>query len=161
MSRVSFATGRLILGLVLILMGGQIFLEGYETFDYHLHSLRKHFLPLTQDTDLVYQQYLPTLTFAQLNTYLIKAEGVIFCLSGLLIILNKKCCGSFLLIVGVVFILVTRDNPMIHSNQVTKGKENKERIAEVMRLMALVGGALLIMADRGDAKVRYVEKKTN
>ncbi len=41
----SFATGRVVIGLVTLLMGLQTLFSGQESYDQNLHELRKTYLP--------------------------------------------------------------------------------------------------------------------
>lgn len=80
-------------------------------------------------------------------------------LSGLLILLNRKCTGGFLLLIAVSFIMITRDNPYIHSNMKTIQKERSDKTIDILRNLVLVGASLLLMADRGDQKTVVVMQK--
>ena len=52
------------------------------------------------------------ITFEKLNQVLIKFDGALFVLSGILILLNQES-GSRVLILAVAFILLTKDNPFL------------------------------------------------
>jgi hypothetical protein len=99
------------------------------------------------------------ITFEQLNHYLIKGDGALFMLSGLLILINCKKLGAFTLILAVSFILATKDNPYLHSIMKSIQKEKQEKLTSILKHLSLIGAAFLLMADRGDPKVVYVNKQ--
>ena len=79
-------------------------------------------------------------------------------LSGALIILNKRCIGTTLLLISVAFILATKDNLYLHSNQVSTLKERNLKISDIIKMLSTVGCALLLMMDNGTPKKIYIEK---
>ena len=85
-----------------------------------------------------------------MNRYVIQGEGAVFILSGLLILMNRKCSGSFLLTVAVAFILIVKDLPWLrHSALKSTTKERNERLVDLLKNLSLLGAAFLLMADRG------------
>ncbi len=64
MSRASFTAGRLVLGLLVILLGLSIFTTGYHVYDKPLHELRKVFFP---DSNAAQKAFGLNITFEQLN----------------------------------------------------------------------------------------------
>lgn len=54
MSRLSFNTGRMLLGLVVIAMGFFIYQDGIRVYEKYLHALRKMYLPHTKPSDIAY-----------------------------------------------------------------------------------------------------------
>ena len=53
MSREGFCTGRIVIGMISILIGLQILTYGQTTFDQSLHELRKTYLPAALATNPV------------------------------------------------------------------------------------------------------------
>ncbi len=53
------------------------------------------------------------ITYEKLNQYLVKADGALFALSGVLIIANSRTSGAFLMLIAVLFILLTKDNALL------------------------------------------------
>ena len=146
----SFCIGRTIIGLVTILTGLQTLFTGHEVYDESLHELRKTYLPLTGATQRVFPSYQTT--WEELNLCLIKSEGVLLLLSGLLILMNRKCLGSLLLVVAVAFMLVVKDNPWIkHSAMKTVNKEVKEKFNDFINNLTLLGSAFILMFHKGAA----------
>ena len=112
MSRESFCTGRIVIGLISILIGLQVLSYGGQTtFDQSLHELRKTYMPSVLATQPVCSG--TPLTWEELNQYLIQGEGALFILSGLLLILNFKCAGSLLLTIAVSLIILVKDYPWL------------------------------------------------
>ena len=147
----SFCIGRTIIGLVTVLMGLQTLFTGQEAYDESLHEFRKTYLPQTSATQRVLAQY-PT-TWEELNLYLIKSEGLLLLLSGFLILINRKCLGSLLLVIAVSFILIVKDNPWIrHSAMKTVNKEVKEKFNDFVNNLTLLGSALIIMFHKGASR---------
>ena len=101
-------------------------------------------------TERVLPQYQTT--WEELNLYLIKGEGVILVLSGLLILFNRRCLGSLLLVIAVTFILIVKDNPWLrHNSMKSSQKEVKEKFYNFVENLGLLGSALLLMFHRGAA----------
>jgi hypothetical protein len=48
---------------------------------------------------------------------LIKVEGLILALSGALILINHYGKGGVLLIIGTLFMMITKDNPMLETSK--------------------------------------------
>ena len=112
MSRESFCTGRIVIGLISILIGLQVLSYGGQTtFDQSLHELRKTYMPSVLATQPVCSG--TPLTWEELNQYVIQGEGALFILSGLLLILNFKCAGSLLLTIAVSLIILVKDYPWL------------------------------------------------
>ena len=149
---VSFCTGRTIIGLVTVLMGLQTLLTGQEAYDESLHELRKTYLPnIVAATERVLPQYQTT--WEELNLYLIKGEGLILVLGGLLILMNRRCLGSLLLVIAVTFILIVKDNPWLrHNSMKSSQKEVKEKFNNFVENLGLLGSALLLMFHRGASR---------
>ncbi len=147
----SFATGRLVIGFCSILLGLQTLFSGQESYDQNLHELRKTYLPGTHAADAVFIG--GNLKWEELNLYLIKAEGALFLLSGLLILLNAKCMGSFFLTIAVLFILIVKDNPWLrHSALKSLQRERNEKISDFLKNLSMLGSAMLIMFHKGSCK---------
>ena len=143
----SFATGRMIIGLIAILTGLQLWSYGHETLEPRLHELRKTFYPSSHSNSALCSG--TQITWEELNRYTIQAEAGMFILSGFCILLNIKCFGSFLLLIGSSVILGVRDYPWLrHSALKSVGKERSERLSDVVRNLALIGCALILMMDR-------------
>ena len=147
MSRVSFHTGRILLSFVVFAFGLMIIINGTATYNNYLHSLRKMYLPYSTGSHKV--PYLETITYDELNQYLIKGFGSLFMLSGFLILLNRKIIGSIFLIIAMAFILVTKDNPWIESNMTSIQKEKNQRLWDFLKHISVVGAAFLLMGDKG------------
>ncbi len=74
-------------------------------------------------------------------------------MSGLLILLNRRCLGSLLLVIAVSFILIVKDNPWIkHSSMKTVNKEVNEKFNDFVRNLSLLGSAFILMFHKGASK---------
>jgi hypothetical protein len=146
-----FCTGRWIIGLIAILTGLQTLSQGQALYDQSLNELRKTYLPETLATQPVCSG--TKITWEEMNRYAIQAEAGIFILSGLLLVLNRRCTGSLLLVVAVSFIIAVKDLPWLrHSALKTTSKERNDKLTDFLKNLALLGAALLLMADRGTPK---------
>ena len=105
----SFATGRVVIGLVTLLMGLQTLFSGQESYEQNLHDLRKTYLPDAQANQYVCSGF--KVTWEEMNLYFIKTLAAFLLLSGTFILLNKRCMGGSLLVLAVALIIVVKDNP--------------------------------------------------
>lgn len=62
------------------------------------------------------------------------------------------------MLIAVLFIIATKDNPFIHSNMKTIQKERSEKVNDLLRNFILVGASIMLLLDRGDRKTIYVSK---
>lgn len=99
------------------------------------------FLPETQGSQKVFGD----VTYEQLNHYLIQADGVLFMLSGLLILINKRKAGALLLVAAMAFILTTKDNPFLQSNLKSIKLEQETRSKNFIKHLGVIGGVLLLL----------------
>ena len=144
---VGFCTGRVVIGLISILMALQTLTTSHESYDQSLHELRKTYFPATQSTQAVCSG--TKITWEEMNRIVIYIEAGLLKLSGLLIIMNKKCAGSSLFMAAICFIMLIKDNPLIrHSALRTTEKEHHILINEFLKNLGLIGAALLLMLDK-------------
>ena len=80
-----------------------------------------------------------------------------FILSGLLLIISYRKLASFLLLISVGFIVVTRDNPYLHNNMKSITKERTEKILGIIRNLVFIGIALILLLDGGEPRVEIVK----
>ncbi|CDW74289.1 UNKNOWN [Stylonychia lemnae] len=160
--KITYFLGRLLFSLFLIAIGYHMFQNGHQIYNRYLHALRKLILPESQGSGLV---PLIGITFERLNQIIIKFDGALFVTSGLLILIQKQAMGSKMLIVAVIFILLTKDNPFLKTNDKLYGLDQSQRILEFLKHLSLIGVALII-SDKGgkehvneeefnDEKVKY------
>ena len=130
--RFSFATGKLIIGLITILTGLQtLFSNQQEILDQSLNEWRTTYLPNSQTQQFLHPDY--KLTWEEFNQWFIKVEGFMLIAAGLLILMNKRCLGSFLLILSISVIIVLKDNPWKRHNTLkTKQREINERFNDFL-----------------------------
>ena len=70
-------------------------------------------------------------------------------MSGVCILLNFKCLGSFLLMTAVTFIILVKDYPWLrHSSLKTASKERNEKFIDLLKNLSMLGAAFLLMADK-------------
>ncbi len=120
----SFAAGKLIIGLSALLLGLQTLLSGAASYDLNLHELRKTFFPGSQASDRLFN----SITYEEFSLYLIKCEACLFLVSGFLILMNRKCLGSFVLAIAVIVMLVIKDYPLRHNEMKSAKRERTEKI---------------------------------
>lgn len=70
-----------------------------------------------------------------------------FMVAGLLLIMNSRKLGGFLLIIAMAFVLATKDNPWIESNVISIQKDKNQRLMDFLKNLSVVGAALLVMTD--------------
>ncbi len=83
----TFTVGRILLALILIAFGYQMFMNGYIYYEKYVHAVRKMLAP---DSLPSHKPFGLPLSYDQLVPYLIKADAVLFILSGVSIIVNQK-----------------------------------------------------------------------
>ena len=76
---------------------------------------------------------------------MIKADGLLFIFSGILILADRKVAGALTLLLAVSFVLLTKDNPWIKSNLKTINNERNQRGLDFMKDLSLIGGAILLL----------------
>lgn len=76
-------------------------------------------------------------------------------LSGFFIISNQRKLGGFLMIIAMVFILMTKDNPFIVSHLKSINKEKNQRAIDFLKHISLVGAALLLLGSGKRNKVEF------
>lgn len=84
-------------------------------------------------------------TYDQLVTYSIKADAILFILSGLSILTNQKKEGAVLLIMATWFVLATKDNPFLDSNLKSIKSESSQRQFDFLKHLSVLGSALLLL----------------
>ena len=139
--KITYHIGRIFLGLMLIAMGYFIFTSGHQQFDKYLHAIRKILIPNSQGSSKV---PMIEVTYEKLNQYLVKADGILFVLSGLLVMSNSKGTGGFAMFVAVLFILLTKDNPFL-TNSKSLQREQYQRTIDCLKHLSLVGISFLLM----------------
>ena len=84
---------------------------------------------------------------------MIMVEAGILIFSGVMIICCCKCTGAFFLMLGVLFLVIIKDNPwMRHSTLRTTQAERNEKLVDFMKSLSLIGASILLMADKGGKK---------
>lgn len=143
----SFKTGRLVVGLMAIYLGLNLLIHGQETLEQNLHELRLTYKPDSLSTHAVCSG--TTLTWEELNRKTIQAEGALFIFSGILILLNVKCFGSFLLTLAVFGLIGIKDYPWLrHSSMKSTLRERNDKFIDFLKNVSMLGAAFLLMADK-------------
>ena len=147
MARITFHSGRILLGLILIAMGYSIYTSGHHTYNKHLHAIRKLIYPDSQASSV----FMNTgLTFEQCNQQIVKVLGGIFALSGFSLAFGLRKQGATLLIIGTLFIILTKYNPFLTTGGSKMTAQPKaQMVIEGLKYLALIGAALLV-TDNGD-----------
>ena len=147
----SFATGRVVIGLVTVLMGLQTLFNGQESYEHSLHELRKSYLPTVHADQYVCSGF--KVTWVALNVYFIKTLASVLLLSGILILLNKRCLGGCLLVLSVSLIIIVKDNPwQRHDISKTRYREFNEKLSDFLRNLSLLGSAFVLMWHKGHGR---------
>ena len=139
--KIIFFIGRLVFALSLIAMGYVIFTQGHNVYDKYLHAFRKQFLPDTSATAKV----VGSITWEELNKYLIRVVGALFSLSGLLFLVNKRGQGAWLLFIALTFVLLTKDNPFLQSNLKSIKSEQGQRNKDFVKHLSVLGVGLMML----------------
>jgi hypothetical protein len=138
------------IGLLSVLMGLQTLSFGQSNYDQSLHELRRTYWPDTLATQPVIKG--GNLTWEEVNRYVIQAEAWTLIVSGLLILVNRKCTGGLLLFLGVAFIVMIKDYPWLRHNALkTASKERNEKISDFLKNLSMLGASILLMLYRGDS----------
>jgi len=121
----TFTIGRVVLALTLIAFGyHMLMMQGYVYYEKYVHAVRKMVFP---DSLPSHKPFGLPYTYDQLVTYSIKADAILFILSGLSILTNQKKEGAVLLIMATWFVLATKDNPFLDSNLKSIKSESSQR----------------------------------
>jgi uncharacterized membrane protein YphA (DoxX/SURF4 family) len=144
-NKLTFSLGRIIVALAIIAMGYSMFNGGFIHYEKYVHAVRKMFFP---DSFPSHKPFGLQFTWEQLVTYLIRADAALLMLSGLLILTNQSKQGGFLLILALLFILATKDNPFLQSNLKSIKNEQGQRTFDFIKHLSAIGASLiLIFAD--------------
>lgn len=71
--------------------------------------------------------------------------GVLLVLGGLLTGLNQRIAGPALIIVSVLMMIATQDNPWIRDNIKPKPKSDRIRLNDFFRHLSLIGACIFLM----------------
>mmetsp|Transcript_17837 Transcript_17837/g.17072 ORF Transcript_17837/g.17072 Transcript_17837/m.17072 type:complete len:107 (+) Transcript_17837:3-323(+) len=99
---------------MLVGMGYLMVQDQHRIYNKYLHALRKQFMPESMGTD-PFPFPVISMSFEQVFSYLVKFDAYLFMASGVFICSQSKA-GPVLLIIATLFVLATRDNPIIASN---------------------------------------------
>ena len=70
-------------------------------------------------------------------------------ISGVLILMNRRCLGAMMLLVAMIGVMVVKDNPwMRHNSMKTTQKEIREKFNDFVKNLSLVGSAFFLMLHR-------------
>jgi hypothetical protein len=131
--------------IVIIAIRFFIFTTDYHSYSKNLHDLRRLVLP---DSQGHHEAFGLGITFEQLNQYLLQVDGLLFLTSAFFVFFNFRFLGGFFLIVAEVFLLMTKDNPFLHSTMLSSQAERNQKCNDVLKHMSFIGAALLLMSDR-------------
>ncbi len=109
MSRSTFHIGRLILASLMLLHGLQTFTTGDQHLLEPLHALRHKYIPASTTQSKAFGLEI---SYDLFFVYAIKALAALQLLAGLLILLNRKCMGSTLIILTVLVTVLLKDCPI-------------------------------------------------
>lgn len=139
----TFTFGRVLLALILIAFGYQMLTNGFIYYEKYVHAVRKMLVPESLPS---HKPFGLSFTYDQLIIYLIKADAILFILSGLSIIANQKKEGALLLILATLFVLATKDNPFLESNLKSIKSEAGQRQFDFLKHLSVLGSALLLLS---------------
>ena len=126
-----------------IMYAGYMMFEAHGDFTYnsYLHAVRKMALPSTKPSD-------PSplgMSWEDLNKLAIKVEGGVILAAGLLVLVYQDVLASILMIIGVLFMMATKDNIQIKSDIQAIKREKGSRLERFSRDISMLGVAMLIM----------------
>ena len=127
--------GRILFGVSLSYMGYQMLVDGAEFYSPFLHAWRRVIAPDMKN------RINENLTFEDINAYVTQFIGSCLILGGLLCSLNQKA-GAFLVILAMMFMMATQDNPWIKELIKPKPKNMKIRWNDITRHLAVIGACL-------------------
>ena len=85
------------------------------------------------------------LTWEQVNKYIVQAMGALMILGGALVLINLRKAGGVAIMVVLVFMMITQDNPILTDHIKPKPKNNHVRLNDVTRHLSLMGTCLFMM----------------
>ena len=85
------------------------------------------------------------MTYDDMNKYLTLSMGVLLILGGILTLVNQRVKGPALVIMSVVLMIVTQDNPWIREQIKPKPKTAHIRYNDLFRHLSLIGACLYVM----------------
>lgn len=141
--RWNYHIGRVILGLIIMLIAAQMADDGSKFYVQFLHAYRRMLMPGVKN------RINENLTYEDVNVMVVQAVAALLALSGFLIMLNRQILGPFCLFLAMAFILATQDNPMLYDHIKPTLKNKHYRFNELFRHLALVGSGILIFMDKG------------
>lgn len=135
-----YTMGRVLFSVATLYMGFQVFASGHEFYSPYWHAIRKTLLPDSKNKIEGLD-----ITFDQLNKYLTMVMGGLLMLGGLLTALNQRTRGPFFVMLAVIMMVVTQDNPYIRDQIKPKPKTTHIRYNDFFRHLSLIGACLYIM----------------
>ena len=131
--------GRIIMALVLIYFGYNVFIQGQEFYIQYLHAWRQMLLPDSKN------RINKDFTYEEVFKIVVQVEGGLFMLGGFLILLNQRVAGGLICIFALIFIFATQDNPTLHPHIKHQPKHFKYRYDDLSRHISLLGAILYLM----------------
>ena len=116
--------------------------KGHMMFEKYVHGFRKQHLSDTHGS----HQVFGVISWNALTVHLIQADGILFILSGVFLLLNKRSSAALMLIVALAFVLATKDNPVMQSNLKSIANEQAQRLKDFCKHASLIGAAVFIYA---------------
>ena len=136
----NYTIGRVLFGLCALWTGYNMLVQGAEFYSPFLHAWRRMLLPDSKN------KISDTMTWEKLNGYTTEAFGALMMVGALLILLNKRVMGAWLVILTLLFMVATQDNPFIREFIKPKPKHAKIRLNDLFRHVSLIGACLYMIA---------------
>lgn len=130
---------RLTFAVVVVYAGFLIYEGGNEFYGPFLHAYRRLLAPEMKNR--INQDW----TFEELHNIAIQVLGGLMMLSGALIALNRTFLGPLILMICVLFMIGTQDNPWIKDYIKPAPKLKVYRWNDLCRHISIVGVCLLLM----------------
>ena len=115
-------------------------MSGHDFYGPYLHAMRKTLIPGSKNK-IDGQEF----SFEDVNKYVAMSMGVLLVLGGLLTGLNQRIHGPALVIIAVLMMIATQDNPWIRDQIKPKPKNANIRMNDLFRHLSLIGTCVYLM----------------
>ena len=128
---------RVIFGLLCVFTGYQIADTGHELYGPYWHASRKVILgPKSLN------RISPELTYEDINKHITTALACFMIIGGTFSALNYKRVGCFFLLIAVIMMIATQDNPLVRAQLKPAPKSKNYPWPSLFRHLGLIGGIL-------------------
>merc|ERR1712060_164675 len=134
-----YHVGRIVLGLIIVLFGYYMYISGKEVYVPYLHAYRRMLLPDSKN------RIDENWTYEELFALIIQVVGNLFMFGGVLLVLNRRVIGGCVILLSLIFLLATQDNPFLIEYIKPRPKSSAIRFDDLARHLAVMGAVLYMM----------------